>query len=123
MERTSHGTRAKNDRPVFRSSECMRPIPSVQNKFVLRRIVESSDDRLRLHPHEELGYLESGIDHSITKRPYHLVGVEYVRRILTGKEWCNCFEPFAVECSILFVRLEVVIRDLFIFGECRESAL
>jgi len=97
------GARVEQYRLVLGAPEVMRTVPAVHDEFVLRGVVEAANDRLLLHPDQELRDLESRVRHPIAQRPHHLVGVENVRAVFLCEIWHECLQPFFAELSILAI--------------------
>ena len=62
-------------------------MPAIGNEFMLRKIIEPSDNRTILNPDDELRELPSGSKHSISEGEYHLICIENIARILLAEVW------------------------------------
>jgi hypothetical protein len=69
----------------------MFSMPAIGNEFMLRKIIEPSDNRTILDPYDELRELPSGSKHSISESKYHLISIKDIARILLAEIWNNWF--------------------------------
>ena len=123
MELAFVRTWVEQDRLVLGTSEVVRAMPTIDDKFVLWRIVQPSDHRLLLYPDQHLRHLESGINHAVAERPDHLVGIENVRTVFLRKVWHDRFEPLFAELTVFRVGLQVVVRNLLVLRERAKVVL
>ncbi len=70
--------RVEDDGLILAPSKDMRTEPAKDDQFMLWQIIFASDDRVILHPDDELGEANARLIHSRLQGKQHLVGIEDV---------------------------------------------
>lgn len=120
VERAFCGTRIEEDAFVFRSSERMRAEPSEDDEFVLRQVILSSDDRLILHPNQQLREIYLAFIKRSLERKQHLVAVEDVDAVFLRHVRKDILDPPRHEFLILRFIRNIVVQDFLVDLHARK---
>lgn len=85
MEFAQLRLRMKDDRLILTPLKVMRSFPAIQDEFMLRHIVEATNDSFVLNPDDELSHFHTCFYTSVTQSEYHFVAVEDVDAVLLSQ--------------------------------------